>query len=986
MNDKNNPGLKEGGRIESHRILRIAELKEISSFFYELEHEPTGARHIHISNKNTENTFGIAFKTVPKDSTGVAHILEHTTLCGSRKFPVRDPFFSMLKRSLNTFMNAFTASDWTMYPFSTQNKKDFYNLMDVYLDAVFYPNLDMLSFKQEGHRLELEGEELVYRGVVYNEMKGAMSSPDQVMVRSILKALYPDTTYSNNSGGDPAVIPTLTWQQLIDFHRRHYHPSNSYFYTYGNLPLKEHIEFIEKNYLSEFEKIDPGTIVPSQPRWKKPKKAKFFYPLAPNEDPRKKCQACVGWLTSDIKDSFEVLMLSLLGEILLGNAGSPLRKALIDSGLGSALSDGTGFDPENRDTMFTCGLKDVEDTAAEKIEKIVFDLFNDLVKNGIDRELIEAAIHQLEFHRKEITNTPYPHGLKLFLSFGGAWFHEGDPLKILRLDNDLARLREEIDKGPFFENAIKKYFLENSHRVVFTLVPDQNMAAEEEERVKKELEEKKAKLTKEELDEIIKDAQALLKLQESEEDLSVLPTLELKDIPPEVQVVSETRPYAPFNAKWFDRPTSGIFYFTAVAGISDIPENLVFLVPFFCHAFTKCGTFRRNYIDMARRVDLYTGGIVASSHARTGFGEKEGRAIPFISFSGKCLERNQGKLFEIIEEFISDFAFTDLVRLKSLFLEYRAALESMIVRNGHGLAISLASRNFSSPRYLNEIWQGIHQLRFIKEITDDLTDEKLEAVADDLFTIGKNIFTGKNMRFALVGEEKALLSAVEPLGNIINSLDDKGSFQLGIPENLTHEDFIPMEGWATSTAVSFVARSFETVSMDHDDAPALAVISRILRSLYLHPEIREKGGAYGGFSIYNPEDGLFSLCSYRDPHILRTFRIYDGAEEFITSENYSDEDIKEAVLQVCSDIDKPDPPGPAAKKAFFRNLMGLTDDARNKFKSSLLAMTKKKVVETAGRYFSRNRVKKGNVVISNEDMLRAVNEKLPDNPLTIYKI
>ena len=334
--DPRNENLSPDSSVHGYQIHRVVELAEISAIYYELEHSATGARHVHISRSDAENTFGAAFKTVPVDSTGVAHILEHTVLCGSRRFPVRDPFFSMLKRSLSTFMNAFTASDWTMYPFSTQNKKDFGNLMHVYLDAAFFPNLAELSFKQEGYRLETEMQsedqasdplKLVYKGVVYNEMKGAMSSPDQVMVRSILKALYPDTTYNHNSGGDPAFIPTLTYEQLKEFHRRHYHPSNAFFYTYGDLPLAGHLAVIHETVLKKFERIDPGTEVSSQPRWSTPRNQIFYYPFDKKEDPNKKCQACVAWLMADIKDTFEVLSLALLERILLGNAASPLRKA-----------------------------------------------------------------------------------------------------------------------------------------------------------------------------------------------------------------------------------------------------------------------------------------------------------------------------------------------------------------------------------------------------------------------------------------------------------------------------------------------------------------------------------------------------------------------------------------------------------------------------------------------------------------------------------
>jgi presequence protease len=447
-NDPNNQGLEEKSEYFGYHLESIAPLKDIDGYLYTLGHLATGARHLHISTQDQENTFGVTFKTVPSDSTGVAHILEHTVLCGSEKYPVRDPFFSMLKRSLSTFMNAFTASDWTMYPFSTQNSKDYYNLMDVYLDAAFFPNIDKLSFKQEGHRLEIEtatqashsdndNKSLVYKGVVYNEMKGAMSSPDQVMVRSMLNALYPDTTYSNNSGGDPKDIPHLTHAQLKAFHQRHYHPSNAYFYTYGNLPLKEHLKFISEKLMTRFDAISPNTDVSMQPRWSESKSVRYTYALAPNQDASKKCQISLAWLLSDVCDSFDVLTHTLLEQVLLGNSASPLRKALMDSGLGSALSDGTGFDADNRDTLFACGLKDTDETSADAIEKIIFDEFNKLAHKGIDRELIETAIHQIEFHRKEITNTPYPFGLKLLLSIIGSWLHGGDPQRVLKLDKDL---------------------------------------------------------------------------------------------------------------------------------------------------------------------------------------------------------------------------------------------------------------------------------------------------------------------------------------------------------------------------------------------------------------------------------------------------------------------------------------------------------------------------------------------------------------------
>ena len=991
--DPNKSDIHPGDHVGNYVVKRVAPLEGIRSFFYDLEHPSTGARHIHISNKDAENTFSVAFKTVPVDSTGVAHILEHTVLCGSNQYPVRDPFFSMLKRSLSTFMNAFTASDWTMYPFCTQNRKDFFNLMDVYLDAAFFPKLEELSFKQEGHRLEIEsndgkegadGFQLVYKGVVYNEMKGAMSSPDQVMVRSIQKALYPSTTYHYNSGGDPAEIPSLTYDQLKKFHQRHYHPSNAFFYTYGNLPLAESLAVIEETVLKKFKRTTPDTDVASQPRWRKPRVGKVAYPFQANEDPTKKCQTCVAWLTADIKEPFDVLSLALLEQILLGNSAAPLRKALIDSGLGSALCDGSGFDADNRDTVFVSGLKDVEESSAEKIESIIFNELTHLVKEGIDPILIDSAIHQIEFHRKEITNTPYPYGIKLLLAFAGSWMHGGDPVKILKFDDDLKKLRRRLEREPYFENQIKKYFLTNPHRIRLTMVPDPEMEHNESVRLQAELENIKKSLSPGAIEKIKQDAEALQLLQESNDDLSSLPTLQREDIPPAVPIVKETDYDRKSSVTLYDQPTSGIFYFAASAGVGAFPQQLIPWAPFFCYAITRTGTTLHDYTEMARRIDAVTGGIGLATHARTRY-DQDGSCLPFISFSGKCLDRNQQKMFEIIEELITHHDFSDHARLKSLLNEYRAGLQSMIVHNGHRLAISVASRNFSRTRSLNESWSGIHQLKTVKQLTDDLNDEKLSALSRDLAAIGKNLFVSNNFKMALIGEKAAVKAARPSVAAIHQRLADAQTGGFESPD-IRLSDINLREGWSTSTAVSFVALTFETVRMTHTDAPALAVISKILRSMYLHREIREKGGAYGGFAIYSPEDGLFGFGSYRDPHIVATLKVYEAAAAFARSGSYSDEDVKEAILQVCSEIDKPDPPGPAARKAFYRKIVSLSDEIRGQFKTKLLSLTQQDVRQAAEQYFDTSPEQRSIAVVSSEEKLKAANQQLTDQPLKLYQI
>ncbi|PIE66747.1 MAG: peptidase M16 [Deltaproteobacteria bacterium] len=986
--DPNNPGIIDAKCLGGYILKSAAYLTDIQSWLYQLEHDHTGAQHIHISNADKENTFGVAFKTVPADSTGVAHILEHTALCGSKRFPVRDPFFSMLKRSLSTFMNAFTASDWTMYPFSTQNRKDFYNLMDVYLDAAFFPALEELSFKQEGHRLEVEKEggntHLVYKGVVYNEMKGAMSSPDQVMVRSMLNALYPDTTYSHNSGGDPAVIPQLTHEDLKAFHARHYHPSNAYFYTYGNLDLAEHLNFIETRVLSRFARIDPGTDVPSQPRWSTPRTATYHYPLDRSETPDNKYQACMAWLLTDIRDTFEVLVLAVIEQILIGNAASPLRKALMDSQLGTALSDGTGFDAENRDTMFSVGLKDVSATAAEAIETIVFDVLQTLVNDGIDPQLVESAIHQIEFHRKEVTNNPYPYGIKLLIGVSACWMHGGDPKRILQLDADFEALRKALQDDRFLEGKIRLHFIDNPHRVRFTLAPDQEMAATEAQRVKDELGAKLAAMQESDLEAIRTDAEALKALQEASEDVGGLPTLERSDIPPAVNRI-EPSP-GPFQPPvWtYAQPTSGIFYFSGGLGADAIEGDLLPLLPFFCYAVSKSGTRECHYTDMARRLDLYTGGIGFTATARTRF-DNNGTCMPLVSLTGKCLNRNQGQLFEILHELTTAVDFADQTRLRQLLLEYRAGLESAVVHNGHRLAISLSSRSFTPTSHLQEMWGGIHQLHTVKHMVTQAENGDLSALTDNLKTIGKRLFRRDNLQMALIGET-AIMETAEPFVKALaRGLSPEGNGSHA-PLKSNWATQLPFEGWSTSTAVSFVAQTIPAVRLGHRDSPALSVIAKMLRSLYLHREIREKGGAYGGFALYNAEGGLFSFGSYRDPHIVNTLNVYDRAGAFIRSGKYTEEDVKEAILQVCSEIDRPDPPGPAARKAFFRRMVGLSDEMRLQHKAGLLELDRRQIMAAAERYFGETGRSAAVAVISSQDLLDAANAKLTTHQLSIKSI
>ncbi|MCD4743502.1 MAG: insulinase family protein [Desulfobacteraceae bacterium] len=982
--------MKTGDRLYGYVVNRVATLKEQDSVLIQLEHEATGAQHIHIQNKDLENTFAILFRTVPEDSTGVAHILEHTVLCGSRKFNVKDPFFSMLKRGLSTFMNAFTSSDWTMYPFSTQNFKDYYNLADVYLDAAFFPKIDELSFKQEGHRLELvkteTGEELAYKGVVYNEMKGAMSSPSEIMARSLLKALYPSTTYHNNSGGEPSDIPKLSHKGLKTFHSKFYHPSNAFFYTYGSFKLEDHLKYIDKKVLSQFNKKEMDTTIGTQPRWKKPKKVTCYFPLSKEEKSEKKYQACVAWLTADTKDFFEVLVLIVLEQILLGNAASPLRKALIDSGIGSDLCDGTGFDSEMRDTLFAVGLKEIKKDSIKKVEQIIFQTLKEITAKGINKNLIDSAIHQIEFARKEKTNTPYPFGIKLFLSFAGTWIHNGDPVNCIEFDKDLKKLKTLTSKGGFLEKKIEEYFINNPHRVLFTLAPDHEMEQKEIERTKKELALTLQKIKKENnnqtLKKIIEDAEKLARLQESEEDLSSLPCLELTDVPPDIEKIAPDNLTNISEITCYKKPTSGILYFTCPVGIGNVKKELLPLIPFFSKAFINSGTKQRDYAEMAEHMDLYTGGVAISPYIGTRFSNNIDY-LSFLSFQGKSLDRNIGNLFNILREFISYSEFSDYERLKQLLYQSRAQFESSIVGNGHRYAISLASRNLTYSSGLSEIWSGITQYQFIKNLIKKIESKNydFDKLSIDLKEISSSVFQNENLKPAAIGQKNSLLLAdreVKKMKSILSKNTGDAYRTINIDMDKSSDNTLPHEGWSINTSVSFTAQAFQTVRIVHEDSASLAVISRLLRSLYLHREIREKGGAYGGFALYNSENGIFSFASYRDPNIQQTLDTYLKACDFIRQPDaYSDDDIKEAILQVCADIDKPETPGPSAIKAFYRDIVGLSDEIRENFKQTLLKTTKEKIKDAADKYFdSYDSKDKGTVVISSKEMLEKTNKDL----------
>ena len=980
--------LEAGQALHGFLITAVTPLPEINTTLYQLRHEATGAHMVHLATADSNNLFAVAFRTPPADSTGVAHILEHTVLCGSHRYPVRDPFFSMLKRSLNTFMNAMTSSDWTAYPFSSQNTRDFYNLLGIYLDAAFFPLLRERDFSQEGHRLEFADPEnldsaLQFKGVVYNEMKGAMASAPSLLSRRLAKALYPTTTYGHNSGGEPECIPDLSWEELKTFHARYYHPSNAYFFTYGNLPLEEHLRVIQEQALADFGRREVVSEVPPEERFDAPRRVTDSYPLDPGESIEGKTFVQVGWLTGEITDSFERLAMNLLATLLLGNPAAPLYKALLDSRLGGNLAPGTGYHDENRTTYFAAGLQGSAPERAEAIEKLILDTLEEVARSGFSKERIEGAIHRLEFGHREVSGDHYPYPLALLMRILGPWLHGDDPVSPLRLEENLARLRREIAAGPFFEELIRKNLLANPHRVTLTLCPDTRLGQQQEAATAKRLEEVGAKLSAPEKERIVLQARQLQRAQEAAEDLSCLPTLTRDDIPlEEIPVPGVFGSEAGCQVQWFDQPTNGIDYFIAHLPADDLPAELLPYLPVFAALLTQVGAAGQSYLQLAERMEAGTGGIQAATAILDAPGSLE-RFEGLLEIKGKALVRNQQQLFAILSDLFAAPDFTDMERIRTVIGQMKTALENSVPGSGHSYAARAAGGRLTPGGRRRELWSGLALIRLVKQLAE-LPLAKLGEVAERLQAIAGHLLTGSRISTAVTGETHSFDAVRPALGDFLAGLAAGTAATPGKLEPFASE--AARMGFATSVPVAYVSRVFRTVPFTHPDAAPLMVLAKLLRAGFLHREIREKGGAYGGLAAYDPEAGLFSLLSYRDPHLARTLRVYDEATEWAVAGRFQEEEITEAVLAVFSDLDRPLSPGSKGYREFANSRQGLNLAMRNELRRQALAVDGRQLAVLAENYLGQGREASAVSVIAGEEALQKANRELGAEELQIERI
>ncbi|MGB5454774.1 MAG: insulinase family protein [Gammaproteobacteria bacterium] len=922
--------------------VRSEHIESLNVTVEEYRHIKTGALHYHVDADNNENVFLVAFRTVPTDSTGVAHILEHTALCGSKKYPVRDPFFMMIRRSLNTFMNAFTSSDWTAYPFASQNTKDFNNLLDVYLDAAFFSRLDELDFLQEGHRVEFSDvdnpqSDLVFKGVVFNEMKGAMSSPVSVLWQTLSERLYPTTTYHFNSGGEPSHIPDLTYQQLKEFYRTHYHPSNAVFMTFGDIPAADHQKQFEEKALCHFDKLDVDIRVNDEQRFDKPVIVEDVYAFDAVEGitEEHKTHHVIGWMLGHSTSLDEVMKSNLLSHVLLENSSSPLRKALETTKLGTAPSPLCGLEDSNYEMCFMCGIEGSDPEHAQAFEELVIGVLEDVASNGVPREHVEAVLHQLELSQREIGGDGYPYGLQLILSGLSAAIHRSDPVQLLNLDPVIESLRDKIHDDNYIKNLVQELLLDNPHRVRLTMKPDMELSQRKETAERERLNSMKAAMTAEDKTRVIQRAAELAQRQLQVDNPEVLPKVGLEDVPAEMKIpVATPGIISAAESSLYAMGTNGIVYQELVLDLPALEPDQLDLLPYYSTCLTELGVGERDYLQVQAWQSSISGGVNAHTSIR-GSSEDVQHTRGYYVFDGKALERNNENLAALMLATFQSVRFDEHDRIREIISQRRARREQSVTGSGHGLAMTAASSGMSPVASLGHRFNGLEGIRILKALDDANKSGAVADLAESFSNIHQQLVDAPR-QFMIIGEEERLDDLVNGFEKIWPSEISSAGFE---PFKLSSVDETIRQMWITNTQVNFCARAYKTVAMDHADAAPLSVLGGYLRNGFLHTAIREKGGAYGGGAGHDTNIAAFRFFSYRDPRLIETLDDFDRAIDWMLTGKHEWRMVEEAILGVVSNIDKPGSPAGEARQAFHNQLHGRTREKLQAFRQNVLEVT-----------------------------------------------
>ena len=884
-------------------------------------------KHIHLESDSNEKVFMVAFRTIPEDSTGVAHILEHTALCGSKKYPVRDPFFMMIRRSLNTFMNAFTSSDWTAYPFATLNKKDFNNLLGVYLDSAFFPNLDNLDFAQEGHRLEFQEKnnpesEIEIKGVVYNEMKGAMSSITSQLWHGMSKHLYSSSTYKHNSGGDPENIIDLSHEDLVNFHQKHYHPSNATFFSFGNLDPLEIQSFIKENVLDNFSPSDEVVAVKNEDRLESPKVVSDFYNPQPGDETNH--HIVLSWLLNESHNPVQLLETYLMSNILLDNSASPLRKLLENTKLGKSPSPLTGLEADQKELVFAAGLEGIDSNKSKEVEILIMECLTKLVEDGVPKDLIDSSLHQLEIRQREITGSGMPFGLQIMLTCLPACIHNDNPLNVLDLDSAFNIIKNNLKSDNYIENLIDKNLIKNNHRLTYSLIPDTELNKKNEEKIQNKVFEITKNFSSDDKEKLIKLANDLEKRQNSIDNPEVLPKVTKEDIPKTRNYASPLTFTKNESTNYFYKTgTNGIVYHSMIFPCEALDENELKVASLFSNTLTDIGLGKDSYEDIQKYQSSITGGISASFITLPD--KKDDTFKLALKVSSKSLEGNESFMQDLILRTVKESIFDETNRIQELLEFISSDNEKSVIQNGHILSMSNAASQISDIASTNDLTSGLrfvhntnHLSKLVKE-KDELTKylELLRSINSKISNTPSYLFTA---------------SALDK-SNLNLNFTIKENTNLYKNQNLIALQSTPV-GWITGSQVCFCAEAFPTVDFSHEDAPALTVLGNVLRNGYLHSAIREKGGAYGAGATQDSNNKVFKFFSYRDPKCKETFNEFKKSREW-SVKSITEEQLEEGVLGVISNIDKPLSPFGEAMSDFMSSLDQKTQDERLSFRSKV---------------------------------------------------
>lgn len=917
-------------------LVREERLSEVSGTVKLWRHDATGAELLSILNNDENKCFGATFRTPPKDSTGVAHILEHSVLCGSEKYPVKEPFVELLKGSLQTFLNAFTFPDKTCYPVASANLQDFYNLVDVYLDAVFFPRIDENCFQQEGWHIEADSPDgpLRYKGVVFNEMKGVYSSPDSVLAEHSQQSLFPDMTYGLDSGGNPEVIPQLTYKAFKAFHESHYHPSNTRFFFWGDDPEEQRFALLEP-YLSRFTARETDSAVPLQPRLEVPRQLEFPYAAGEDGD---KGHVTLNWLTCETADTGELLVLEMLEHILLGLPGSPLRKALIESGLGEDLTGG-GLETDLRQTFFSVGLRSITPGTAEDVEMLIMETLAELAENGIPGAAVEAAVNSVEFDLRENNSGRFPRGLAAMIRSLATWLYDGDPIAPLAWEKPLADLKARLASGEkVFEGAIKRWFLDNEHRSTVILTPDSGLAAEREAAEAAKLQRIYDALSDGDHKEIVACTEALRASQQapdSPEALAAIPSLTLADLPRENVILPKEE-----GQLAHDIDTSGILYAEILFPLDAVPAELLPLVPLMGRSLTEMGTSKRDFVELGTLLASKTGGMDAAPLVATMRGTR--MPVAKLCLGGKATADKADGLFSLMAEVLTDTHFDNPQRFTQMVLEERARLEQSLIPAGHGTVIARLRAAYSLAGRISEAIGGITYLEAIRALSERVVGD-WDSVRADLEILRGLILNRQDAVLNLTADA-ATLAAVQPCAAALGRALPTA---FSVPLEREPLKAPANEALIVPAQVNYVGKGCNIYDLGYTWHGSAHVITRHLRMGWLWDQVRVQGGAYGAFCALDRMSGSLALVSYRDPNVEKTLATYDATADYLRKLDLSDRDLTLAIVGAIGDLDTYLLPDARGAASLSRHLTDDRDDLRQRMREEILGTTRRHFTEFA---------------------------------------